>query len=298
MTSKPTLSLDQQVELLRERKLIIRDDAACKEFLAAENYYRFSGWARYYQKAPHYGDDEFRPGTSFETIRAVYDADREIRNALTAHLTHAELVLRSHTARVIANTYGPRGQYLEEDFYSDVGDAEPTVESCYRDIRRSKERHVLRFKATDDDELFAELPVWSAVDVWSFGTLSKCIERGASGELSAKVAGSLNVASSGFEYRVRALVYLRNRCAHHSRLWNHSMIDAGPTPNNVRVKAKRLAGQFTARSLIDAVASLDDIVQRGTGQTAILPAMVSAYRSNADLWGGLTHPVSTQDHKA
>ncbi len=76
------------------------------------------------------------------------------------------------------------------------------------------------------------------VEALSFGTLSKCIERGAQDQLSDAVATSLGAAKAGFAYRVRALVYVRNRCAHHSRIWNHSIIDAGPTPNNVRTKAK------------------------------------------------------------
>ena len=296
LTSKPALSLDQQVELLERRKLTIHDETACRRFLASENYYRFAGWARYFQNAPHLGDNDFHPGTTFDAIQAIYDADRAIRNSLAAQLTHAELALRSHVAHVIARTYGPRGRYLEQDFYSDIGDAEPTVESCLRDIRRSKEPHILRFRATDEDQLFAELPVWSAVDAWSFGTLSKCIERGASGALSDQVAASLGVASAGFAYRVRALVYIRNRCAHHSRIWNHSVIDSGPTPNNVRVKAKKLAGQFEPRSVLDVVASLDDLVKRSSGRSPILPSFVTTYKANAKLWEGLCRPVSPKDH--
>ncbi|MGC9535644.1 Abi family protein [Streptomyces sp. UG1] len=63
-----------------------------------------------------------------------------------------------------------------------------------------------------------------AVEAWSFGTLSKAIERGAGGTLADAVATSVGVARAGFAYRVRSLVYLRNRCAHHSRLWHHSVL--------------------------------------------------------------------------
>lgn len=221
-----------------------------------------------------------------------------MRSQLTAQLTRVEILLRSHTAHVIADQHGAYGRYLREDFYLDVDGHEPTVESCIRDITRSKERHILRFRADDSEATrFDELPVWSAVDAWSFGTLSKAIERGAKGSLAEDVAASLGVAQAGFANRIRSVVYLRNRCAHHSRLWNHSVVDAGPTPSNVRVKAKRISGQFEPRSVLDVVSSLDDIVVRGTGADPLLPSLFFLHSRHHAFWQGLLKPVNSRDHR-
>lgn len=295
---KPSLSWEQQVALLVDRRLAVPDQAACVAFLAANNYYRFSGYARYFQVAPHDGDDTFRPGTTFEEIRGIYEADEALRAELAKALTRAELLLRTRTAHLIAQTYGPCGRYLEEDFYTDVGSGEPTVAACLRDIERSKERHIFRFQsATDDTAMFRNLPVWSAVEAWSFGTLSKCIERGDQGQLTNAVADSIGAAKAGFPYRVRALVYLRNRCAHHSRLWHHSVIDAGPTPNNVRVKAKKKASQFGPRSVLDVVASLDDMLVRSKTADPLLPSLVDRHDRSSAFWQGLSHPQNPVDHR-
>ncbi len=221
-----------------------------------------------------------------------------MRARLTRQLTRIELLLRSHTAHVIANEHGAYGGYLREGFFLDIGDGEPTVVACLRDIRRSKERHILRFRGDTTDSLFEELPVWSAVEAWSFGTLSKAIERGAGGSLAGAIATSLGVAHAGFAHRVRALVYLRNRCAHHSRLWNHSVIDAGPTPGNVRAKAKRIAGQFEPRSILDVVSSLDDFAVRGMSARPVLPSLIAEHSRNSAFWQGLLRPVSPRDHQA
>lgn len=288
---KKSLSWDEQVALLVRRGLAIKDESACAQFLAVHNYYRFSGYMRYFQKAPHLGENGFNSGATFEEIRDIYDADESLRLALVLHLAKAEVLLRTHTAHVIAHGHGPCGKYLEADFYVHAS-GEHTLDACLRDITRSKERHILRYTGTND-----ELPVWSAVETWSFGTLSKCIERGAQGLLADEVATSLGVAKAGFAYRVRALVYLRNRCAHHSRLWNHSVIDAGPTPNNTRVKAKRLAGQFEPRSVLDVVASLDDILVRGKAADPMLPKLVEHHRSTSQFWQGLAHPQNPRDRQ-
>lgn len=292
---KPRLTVEQQVGLLAQRDLVIGDESACRTFLVSCNYYRFSGYARYFQRAPHLGDDTFRPGTTFDDLRSAYDADEALRQTLSKPPARVELMLRTHVARVIADTHGPYEGFLEERFYTDVGGAEPTVESCLRDIRRSKDRHILRYRLGDD---YSRLPVWSAVEAWSFGTLSRAVERGARGTLADAVATSAGIAKAGFAYRVRSLVYLRNRCAHHSRLWHHSVLDAGPTPNNVRTKAKRLAGQFEPRSVLDVIASLDDMASRGNAADPVLPQLVERHPRDSFFWEGLARPQSPRDHSA
>ena len=125
---KPSLSWEEQVALLIQRGLVIFDTNECARFLAVHNYYRFSGYMRYFQQAPHEGNNVFEPGTTFEEIREVYEADEALRLALMPRLARAEVLLRTLTAYTFANDHGPRGKYLEEDFYTDIGDAEPTVE--------------------------------------------------------------------------------------------------------------------------------------------------------------------------
>jgi abortive infection bacteriophage resistance protein len=294
---KPYLSWHDQIALMVSRGLLVPDERECSRFLASNNYYRFSGYARYFQRAPHLGDDGFLAGTGFDDIRAVYDADESLRVSLVRPLAQVELLLRSHVAHVIGREHGAYRTYLERDFYRDVGGREPTVETCLRDIDRSKDRHILRYRGeAGESSGYRRLPVWSAVEAWSFGTLSKVIERGAQGTLADDVATSIGIARAGFAYRVRAFVYLRNRCAHHNRLWHHSMVDAGPTPNNVRNRAKRLAGQFGPRSVLDVIASLDDMTTRGAVAAPLLPALVDQHERDSGFWKGLAMPEGPEDH--
>lgn len=295
---KPSLSVDEQVAILVRRGLLIEDHDECEAFFTVTNYYRFSGYMRYFQRAPHRGDNSFHPGTTFSHIRDIYNADEALRTALIGPLTQIELLLRTHLARVIADDHGPYDDYLQQTFYTDIGDREPTVDVCLREIDRSKDRHILRYKSnTDGTPDYSELPVWSAVEAWSFGTLSKAIERGAAGTLSDAVAESVGIAKSGFEYRVRALVYLRNRCAHHNRLWHHSVLDAGPTPNNVRRKAKRRTSQFEPRSVVDIIASLDDISRRTKVAEPLLPELFDQYTRDSAFWEGIVRPQNPQDNQ-
>lgn len=100
------------------------------------------------------------------------------------------------------------------------------------------------------------------------------------------------VAKAGFAYRVRSLVYLRNRCAHLQRLWHHSVLDAGPTPNKVRHRAKWLVGQFGPRSVVDVIASMDDSSVRSEISDPVLPLMAEKYQRDARFWQGMVRPQS------
>jgi abortive infection bacteriophage resistance protein len=289
---KPSLRWSEQVDLLESRGLDITDRDECIAVLAANNYFRLSGYARYFQRAPHLGENQFLAGSQFDAIRELHDADEQLRTDTLSQLARVEILLRSHAAYVVAHEFGATGAYLTDAFYTDSPSGPSTADICMRDIERSRDRYVLRYR---DDGSFAELPIWSAVEAMSFGTLSKCIERGASGMLGGLIATSTGIAKAGFAQRVRSLVYLRNRCAHHSRLWNHSVVDAGPTPNNVRARTKRTVGQFDHRSILDVLASLDDFTTRTRIAEPIVPRIVERHGVGSMFFRGLTRPQDPRD---
>ena len=303
---KPCLEWDAQVNLLRSRGLVIDDEKQCRAFLMRNNYYRFSGYARYFQKSPQHDDNDFKKGTTFTTIKAVYEADEALRPMLLRRLSQVEVMLRSHTAYVIGREYGPYKKYLDKDFYVEGRNGENVACKCKEDIGRSKEKFIKHFRPSDaqsdDASTYNDVPIWAAVETWSFGTLSKCIERGgkdANGHprLESQVAESMGQRHVGFANRVRALVYLRNRCAHHDRLWNHSVLDAGPTLGKDRKKTRGITGPFSSRSIVDIIASLDGFV-RGTPMEPVAQEIADTFKQNDIYWNGLLNPTLPTDHNS
>lgn len=63
----------------------------------------------------------------------------------------------------------------------------------------------------------------------------------------------------------------------------------------MRVKTKKLAGQFEPRSVLDIIASLDDIVVRGRAAGPVLPELVQQHDLTSRFWKGLGHPVHPRD---
>lgn len=294
MRLKPHLTFDQQVALLVERGLCCADEQACREFLRRANYYRFSGYARYFQVNPVAGQDQFLPGTSFEQIRDVYEADEQLRHLCFAGLQPMEVALRTAFAYHFSHLVGAEGALTAHDSFTSTGAGrEQIADSVLRDLDRSKEPHVEHYATKDANTgawKYDRLPVWSAVEALSFGTLSKCIEYSANPDVPRAVASELGVAWDGFTSQIRAFSYLRNRVAHHSRLWHHSVLDAPSVPNNVKQRAKKRFGQFDPRSVFIVLVALEAALSRAGLRDGFLNELVVMMRATAGFAEGITQP--------
>ncbi len=78
---KNWLSYDEQLDLLIRRGSMDRMKAFAARVLSCVSYYRLSGYYRYWQKDPDYGDDDFIMGTSFSRIYSLYEAEQELADA-------------------------------------------------------------------------------------------------------------------------------------------------------------------------------------------------------------------------
>ena len=67
---KDPKTIDQQVQILIDRGLIVSDIEIAKEFLNQVNYYRFSGYLKLFS-----ANDKLNENTTFENIVEVYNFD-------------------------------------------------------------------------------------------------------------------------------------------------------------------------------------------------------------------------------
>jgi len=204
--------------------------------------------------------------------------------------------LRTQFAYIFSKLASPYGDFLTEERFVASSTDGPVTESIFRDLDRSKEPYVLHFRKTDplnpgSKPTYPSMPVWAAVEVLSFGTLSRCLERCRDQEVPKQIAQNVDVAWSGFTSQVKSFVYLRNRCAHHSRLWNHSVLDAPHVPNNVRTRAKRTHGQFGHRSIYVILVALDNFLEKSGLRQGLLQEAEDLIRQSERFCEGIKSPV-------
>ena len=80
------------------------------------------------------------------------------------------------------------------------------------------------------------VPVWAAVETFPFDTLSRMLslhaDAGALRELYRSVGLRTNLRTSSEV--VHAMVYLRNLCSHHARLWHREMVIPSPMTRDMK----------------------------------------------------------------
>ena len=61
-------TFDEQIDLLKNRNLIIDNEKQAKYILSKVNYYRLSGYFKYFYQS----ENRFKEGTSFDDIYNIY----------------------------------------------------------------------------------------------------------------------------------------------------------------------------------------------------------------------------------
>jgi len=225
--NKPFLPYQDQVDLLKSRNLNVSNDAFVVTKLSHLNYYRLSA---YY--LPFYDDKEhFKDGVQFENIIKLYYFDKKLRNLIFYAIEKIEVYFRTQITYVIAKEFGPFGYTKSEHFTMNAYHHHKLLEDINREVVRSKEVFVKHFfeKYTEKN-----LPVWMMVEIVSFGTLSK-LYKSLKPEQKKEIIKGLGLHQKVFDSWFHTLVYIRNVCAHHSRVWNKMLAIKPEIPRKIEL---------------------------------------------------------------
>ena len=205
-------SFDEQVALLEKRGLLISDKIAVRRFLAATNYYRFTGYA-----IPFLRDNDrenFKAGVTFEQICHVISFDNALRNFVAQALRAIEIDFRTTVAHEHSRCYGAMG-YTSKGNFARPDDHDYMRGEIDYDIRKSTERCIVHFRHRYN----GNVPIWAVIEVVSFGKVSH-LYKAMKGLDQMQVARRYGLHQMTLSSYIHHLSVVRNACAHHARLWD------------------------------------------------------------------------------
>ena len=256
---KVRLTYEEQLELLKQRGMRFTNEAEALAVLSRVNYYRLSGYFRYWQVDPDHQQDSFIEGTTFEKIYQLYEAERLLSHECSVLLSSCEIFLRNRFAYHYAEYFPPVSSYVHGVGFSQPLQSSkelPVQEHILSDLDRSNDLFVAHYRDEIKQgfrykpEAYDRMPIWVAVEVFSFGTLSRMIQASAKSlVLDSIVAAPLSISPRTFPSQVRSFVYLRNRCSHFNRLWNIVVTDAPALNRNIANRIKKNYRKFDERSI-------------------------------------------------
>lgn len=226
---KPHLTFGQQVAHLREKGMIIEDEARAISYLSQVGYYRLSAyWHPFKVRSPVDGADceMMKEGTRFEHVVRLYEYDRELRRLVLEGVEIIELSLRVEIAYRLGQK--DRFAYIRPELLSPRF-CKPDVngESDFSRWHKTYQEKLHRPNEDFTKHILAKygqpLPIWASVELWEFNQLCFFLS-GLRHEDAEAIARKYGVDSPKMLHSwVKAIKGLRNHAAHHGRIWNRNM---------------------------------------------------------------------------
>lgn len=204
----------------------IPDQHDAAYFLQFVSYYRLSGYFFHFQTRDGGENNErFLADTSFDKIKKIYIFDRELRLLVMDAVERIEVAFRSQLINVMCQKHGAHwfmhsGHFVEynhSDLINKLDDIVRDYALCKRRGRPKGELFIDHYAEKYADPKYP--PAWMLAEVLSLQTWSVIYSKLKYRDCQKAIAGSFGVSNEVLASWLHCLTYLRNLCAHHSRLW-------------------------------------------------------------------------------
>lgn len=220
MAAKTFKSLDEQVEILKSKGLVIEDYEKTKEILLRENYFFINGY-----RSPFFqtGSKKFIEGTTFEELYSLFTFDRYFRNIIFKNILIVENNYKSIFSYVVSRSYGYKEKdYLNPNNFDRSREKQKQINDLIRKLKRQIRINGSQHEATSHYiNNYGYIPMWIGVKILSFGIISEfySILKKEDREEIASYYNNINIEA--FEDYLSVVANYRNICAHEDILFNH-----------------------------------------------------------------------------
>lgn len=212
---KEAITFDEQIQKLKSRGMIIEDELIAKHVLSNINYYRFTAYLLEYKNA----DDTYKRGITFNHIHNIYLFDKDLIILILDIIGVIEVSFRTYIAYTLGINHRALG-YLEKSNF---------INSQYHkmfllNLEKEKQKNINKLFIKHHINTYAgKLPIWVAVEILSFGQLSKLYSNLLPGDKTYIKNNMCNINISLVDTWMQSLTHLRNQCAHYGRIYNYQL---------------------------------------------------------------------------
>lgn len=220
MKRKIFKNLDEQIEILQSRGLIIEDIEKTKDILFRENYFFISGYRHIFMNADK--NNAFLSGTTFDELYGLFIFDRNIRNIIFKYLLIVENNIKSIISYQLSRKYGFKERdYLNpKNFTQDpmkLRQVKDITSKMRRQIRVNGSHHTATMHYLSN---YGYIPMWILVKVLSFGIVSELYTI-LKYEDQLEIANVYKLDVETLSIYLSILANFRNICAHEDILYDY-----------------------------------------------------------------------------
>ena len=256
--AKPALSIQEQLDLLRLRGLAIPDLAKAAHYLTYIGYYRLSGYALplTFKNHPTHPSHNFKPGTAFDDILNLYLFDRELRLLVMDAIERIEVAFRTCFSNYLCQKAGAHwymsakhfaAPKYHEEFAKKIIERTGYSGSPAAGVPKGREVFLQHYFGKYTAPILP--PSWMVVEVLPISTLSIAYENLALREDRKHISMEFGLNPEVLESWMHSVSYVRNLCAHHSRIWNREFTIRPLIAKEIKGQLEN-NGRFFAQALV------------------------------------------------
>lgn len=215
--NKIHFTIDQQIEKIKTDGFKVSDEIRLKEILENLNYYKLKGYISSTKK--EYGDSFLEEKIDIFEVIDTYNFDERLRTFLFEILEKIEVSLKSKIANILSNDIGAFGYLDLNNFKVNIGNKYFSHSQFLTNLEnyqnRSKEDFMIHYRKKYTEEKYT--PLWMMVELLPFGDLSRFYE---AYKKNKKISKQYDLSPDILASWLHRLSFIRNVCAHNSRIWN------------------------------------------------------------------------------
>lgn len=169
MIEKHFRTLDEQVEILKSKNMIISNESYAKSVLLRENYFFLNGYRHLFMVSNE--ERFFKRGTTFEELYSLFLFDRTFRTICFKNLLIIENNFKSIISYQLSKKYGYKEKdYLKSKNFTRRPDKQRQVNDLLKKMKRQIRVNGTQHAATQHYAYnYGYIPLWILVKVLSFG---------------------------------------------------------------------------------------------------------------------------------
>ena len=219
-TNKIFRTLEEQIEILQSKGLVIDDVNFAKEVLLRENYFFLAGYRHLLLKSKN--DKRFIDNANFNELYALFNFDRQVRNIIFKNLLIIENNIKSIFSYQLSKKYGYKEKdYLKPSNFTNNPEKFRQVNDLIKKMKRQIRINGSQHSATSHYQSnYGYVPLWVVVKVLSFGIVCELFSI-MKKEDQIEIAEIYHIDPKTLSLYLPILASFRNLCAHEDILYDY-----------------------------------------------------------------------------
>ena len=230
---KKTTTIEEQIEILKSRDVVIENEDFAKNFLRIYNYYFITGYLYPYKT----NDDKYK-NISFDKITIQIKFDMRLREICMYTLDIIEKGLKTIIAYEFSHNYENGNVAYAHSLYfpNDIDKHTKLMEHYNNSLNNNKKLPYVKHNLN----IYGILPTWVAIELFTLGNVEKFFSM-LNSDAKKKIEDIIGFPKNKIENWIENLRIFRNMVAHNQRLYNFSILS---TPKKIKEYNKQTGKIF------------------------------------------------------